>query len=136
MASASEEHRAAWDFYRLPKPAQTVFRSRVVGARCGEPDVVAAFAAVGVTNSMRPPVMVYDDVAAALVALPVDGRPAIEVAMFGQALTPQEPAALVQETLARGRAIGHDDRQLAGAITVVLKSHGHLASETALWTCS
>ncbi|ACB78377.1 hypothetical protein Mpop_0189 [Methylorubrum populi BJ001] len=132
MASASEEHRAAWDFYRLSKPAQTVFRGRVVGARCGEPDVVAAFAAVGVTNSMRPPVMVYDDVAAALVALPGDGRLAIEVALFGQALTPQGPAALVRETLARGRAIGHDDRQLAGAITVVLESHGHLASEAAL----
>ncbi|MFD1352670.1 MULTISPECIES: hypothetical protein [Methylorubrum] len=81
---------------------------------------------------MRPPVMVYDDVAAALVALPGDGRLAIEVALFGQALTPQGPAALVRETLARGRAIGHDDRQLAGAITVVLESHGHLASEAAL----
>ena len=50
--------------------------------------------------------------------------------------TPSEPeparpttAALVQEVLARGRAAGFDDRQLAGGIQVVLQSHGFLPRE-------
>lgn len=131
MASASEEHRAAWDFYGIPRPAQTAFRRRVVDARCEEPDAVAAFAAVGISNVMRPPVIVYDDVAAALAGIPEADRPAVEVALLGQALTAPGPAALVREAVARGRTDGLDDRQLAGGILVVLESHGHLQREAA-----
>lgn len=36
---------------------------------------------------MRPPVIVYDDVAAAFVGMPEADRPAIEVALFGCPLT-------------------------------------------------
>lgn len=131
MASASEEHRAAWAFYGIPRPAQTAFRRRVVEARCEEADAVAAFAAVGVTNLMRPPVIVYDDVAVALAGMPEADRPAIEVALFGQALTAPGPAALVREALARGRADRLDDGQLAGGILVILESHGLLQREAA-----
>ncbi len=87
MASEAAEHRAAWAFYGIPRPAQTAFRRRVVDARCEEPDAVAAFAAVGISNVMRPPVIVYDDVAAAFVGMPEADRPAIEVALFGCPLT-------------------------------------------------
>ncbi|UMY18817.1 hypothetical protein MMB17_05745 [Methylobacterium organophilum] len=131
MASEAERHRAAWDLYRLPRPAQVAFKRRVVEARCEEPDAVAAFAAVGVSNLMRPAVIVYDSVAAALADLPEADRPAIEVGLFGQALTPPGPAPLVQEVLARGRADRLDDRQLAGGVLVVLESHGLLAREAA-----
>lgn len=131
MADTIEEHRAAWAFYGIPRPAQVAFRRRVVDARCEEPDVVAAFAAVGISNVMRPPVMVYDDVAVALAGIPEADRPAIEAALFGQALTAPGPAALVQEVLARGRADRLDDRQLAGGVIVVLESHGLLAREAA-----
>ncbi|MRI56573.1 hypothetical protein D8770_21805 [Methylobacterium sp. DB1607] len=131
MRSEAERHRAAWAFYGIPRPAQTAFRRRVVDARCEEPDAVAAFAAVGISNVMRPPVMVYDDVAVALAARPKDARPAIEVGLFGQALTPPGAAALVQEVLARGRADRLDDRQLAGGVIVVLESHGLLARDAA-----
>lgn len=131
MASTTEEHRAAWDLYRIPRPAQVAFRRRVVEARCEQPEAVAAFAAVGVTNLMRPAVIVYDSVAAALRAMPEAERPAIEVGLFGQALTVPSAVALVREALARGRADGLDDRQLTGAIAVVLESHGHLAREAA-----
>jgi hypothetical protein len=131
MASTTEEHRAAWDLYRIRRPAQVAFRRRVVEARCGEPDAVAAFAAVGVTNLMRPAVIVYDAVATALAGMPEAERPAIEAGLFGQALTEPSAAALVREALARGRADGLDDRKLTGAITVVLESHGHLAREVA-----
>jgi len=131
MASTTKEHRAAWAFYGIPRPAQVTFRRRVVDARCEEPDALAAFAAVGVSNTMRPPVIVYDDVAAALADLPEADRPAIEVGLFGQALTPPGPAALVREALARERADRLDDRQLAGGILVVLDSHGLLAREAA-----
>lgn len=126
MASASEEHRAAWAFYGIPRPAQTAFRRRVVEARCEEPNAVAAFAAVGVTNLMRPPVLVYDDVAAALADMPEADRPAIEVPLFGEALTPPGAAALVREVLARGRADRLNDGQVAGGILVALESHGLL----------
>lgn len=131
MASDAAEHRAAWDFYGIPRPAQIVFRRRVVDARCEDPGALAAFAAVGISNVMRPPVMVYDDVAAALAGIPEADRPAIEVALFGQALTPQGPAGLLREALARGRADGLDDCQLAGGILVVLESHGLLQREAA-----
>lgn len=131
MASTTEEHRAAWDLYRIPRPAQVAFRRRVVEDRSEEPGAVAAFAAVGVTNLMRPAVIVYDDVAAALDVMPEAERPAIEVGLFGQALTEPSAAALVREVLARGRADGLDDRRLTGAITVVLESHGFLAREAA-----
>lgn len=131
MASTTEEHRAAWDLYRIPRPAQVAFRRRVVEARCEQPDAVAAFAAVGVTNLMRPAVIVYDSVAAALAALPEADRPAVEVGLFGQALTEPSAAALVWAAIAHGLADGLDNRQLAGAITVVLESHGHLAREAA-----
>jgi hypothetical protein len=131
MASEAERHRAAWDFYGIPRPAQVAFRRRVVDARCGEPDAVAAFAAVGISNTMRPPVMVYDDVSAALAGMPEADRPAIEGRLFGEALTSPGPAALVREALARGRADRLDDSQLAGGILVVLESHGLLAREAA-----
>ncbi|SFU93531.1 hypothetical protein SAMN02799631_03250 [Methylobacterium sp. 174MFSha1.1] len=131
MASEAERYRAAWDLYRIPQAAQIAFRRRVVEARCEEPDALAAFAAVGVSNVMRPPVLVYDDVAVALAALPEDARPAIEVPLLGQALTAPTAAGLMREALARGLADGLDDRQLAGAISVVLESHGLLAREAA-----
>ncbi|GAB6842658.1 hypothetical protein HNR00_004621 [Methylorubrum rhodinum] len=131
MQSEAERHRAAWAFYGIPRPAQVAFRRRVVEARCEEPEALAAFAAVGVSNTMRPPVMVYDDVAAALAALPEAGRPAIEVGLFGQALTAPGPVALVREALVRGRADGLDDGQLAGGILVVLESYGLLQREAA-----
>lgn len=111
--------------------AQTVFRRRVVEARCGEPEAVAAFVAIGISNVMRPPVMVYDDVAAALAALTEAERPVVEVGLFREAFIPPGPAALVREALARGRANRLDDRQLAGGIIVVLQSHGLLQREAA-----
>ncbi len=110
MASTTEEHRAAWAFYGIPRPAQVTFRRRVVDARCEEPDALAAFAAVGVTNLMRPAVIVYDSVAAALAELPEAERTAAETPLFGQALTPPGAAVLVREVLARGRADRLDDR--------------------------
>lgn len=87
MTAAIAAHRARWSFYRIPDHARTTFRLRAVEARCGEPETVSAFAAIGVTDLMIPTVQMFDAVAAALAELPEDARRVAEADLFDQALS-------------------------------------------------
>lgn len=126
MAHKYWEHRTAWDFYRMPAAAQTVFRDAARQARCGDEKAVDAFTEVCITDFMRPVVTLHDLVIDGLAELPADARPEVEQVLFGQFLGQTSPIRLVRQVLDRARVDGLNDRQIAGAVTVVLESHGLL----------
>lgn len=130
MANTIEAGRDGRAFYALPIEARSRFRSAVAGARWEREEPFAAFAAVGVHDVVMHTLDLFDVVAAGLDALEEEDRVAAELALFGQPL-PSGPAALIREVLARGRADGLDDVQLAGGIQVVLESRGLLQREAA-----
>lgn len=130
MADEVEARQSGRTLHAIPREAQTRFRRTVVGARWGDDDSRAAFAAVEVYDYLRHTLDLFDLVAAALASLDDEDRAAAELALFGQPL-PTGPAALIHEVLAPGRADGLDDHQLAGGIQVVLESHGHLPGAAA-----
>lgn len=130
MANGVEARRDGRALHALPRGAERHFRRMVAGARWGCREPVAAFAALGLTDVVLHTLDLFDLVAAGLASLDEEDRAAAELTLFGQPL-PIGPAALIQEVLARGRAHGLDDRQLAGAVTVVLESHGLLARAAA-----
>jgi hypothetical protein len=131
MAYKYWEHRSAWDFYRMPDAAQTAFRQVVRAARCGEEKAVEAFVEAGVTDLMRPVVTLHDLVIDGLAELPADARPEVERVLFGQFIGQTSPIRLVRQVLDRARLDGLNDRQIAGAVTVVLESHGLLQRDPA-----
>lgn len=80
---------------------------------------------------MRPVVTLHDLVIDGLAELPADARPEVEQVLFGQFLGQTSPIRLVRQVLDRARLDGLNDRQIAGAVTVVLESHGLLQREPA-----
>lgn len=131
IADQIEVRRGGRALHALPREVQARFRQAVAGARCGDADTRAAFAAVDVADLLQHAIDIFDLVAAGLAAFDEDDRTAVEIALFGQSLPETGPAALIREVLVRGRADGLDDGQLAGAVTVVLESHGLLARAAA-----
>ncbi len=133
MADKYWEHRAAWDLYRLPEAAQSAFRKCVRDARNGEAacEVTEAFIEAGVLDLLKPVVVLHDAVVDGLAELPADERPAIEQALFSQVVGRVSATGLVRQVLDRARRDGLNDRQLAGALTVVLESHGLLQRDRA-----
>lgn len=130
MADGFEARRDGRALHALPFAARSSFRRAVAGTRWGRPEPLAAFAAVGVDDVLIHALDLFDLVAAGLASLDEEDRAAAEVALCGQVLPPG-PGGLIREVLVRGRADGLDDRQLAGAVTVVLESHGHLPRASA-----
>ncbi|MGN8091634.1 hypothetical protein [Methylobacterium sp. 22177] len=123
MAKKIEARRHGRAMHALPLAAKSHFRRRVAEARWGREQSCAAFAAVGVDDVVVHTLDLFDRVAEGIGRLPWQDRAEAEVVLFGQAL-PTGLAPLVYQVLDRGRADGLDDRQLAGALTIVLESHG------------
>ncbi|MFC6790764.1 hypothetical protein ACFQE0_14775 [Methylobacterium komagatae] len=130
MADTIEVRRHGMALHALPFKVQSTFRRTVFEARSGREEAVAAFAAVGVTDVVLHTLDLFDLVAAGIAALEEEDRAAAEIALLGQPIQ-SGPAALIREVIARGRASGLDDTQLAGGILVVLESHGFVQRDPA-----
>jgi hypothetical protein len=130
MAGDVEAQRNRRAFYALPFEARCTFRRAVAGARWGRPEPLAAFAAVGIHDVVVHTLDLLELAAEGIAMLHWQDRAAAEIALFKQAL-PTGLAPLIGKVRDHGRADGLDDRQLAGAVAVVLESHGLLAREAA-----